>query len=91
MNDTSRIMSLARYYPTLNNRATFYIMVGRLLCKNMRDILESEQFAGREIRWLESKGFFERLFTITGEADDVWKVAERITEWARNVNAVDYH
>jgi hypothetical protein len=53
-------------------------------------MLESEQFGGRKINWLESKGWFERLFTVTGQAEDVWKTAERIAAWARNVNACDY-
>jgi hypothetical protein len=80
-----------RYYPAVANRSSFHIQVGRLLCRHMRDMLRSEQFAGRRIQWLESKGLFERLFTVTGEAEDVWKIAERITAWARNINAVDYH
>jgi hypothetical protein len=78
------------YFPLQSTTSSFSIVVGRLLCKDMRSILESEQFMGRKINWLESKGWFERLFTVTGEAEDVWKTAERITAWARNVNACDY-
>lgn len=78
------------FFPLQSTTSSFSISVGRLLCKDMRSILESEQFAGRKINWLESKGWFDRLFTVTGEAQDVWKTAERITAWARNVNAADY-
>ena len=40
--------------------------IGRLLCGDVREMLESEIFAGRNIRYREGKGWLSRLFELTG-------------------------
>ena len=61
----------------------FRITVGRLLCKHLRDMLESEVFEGRKIRWREGKGWIEREFSVIGDAADINAVAERIDYWVK--------
>jgi hypothetical protein len=57
------------------------VVVGRLLCSHMRDLLESEVFGGRPIRWREGRGWLERVFTICGPSAHVNQVAQRIQAW----------
>ena len=58
--------------------ATFEIEVGRLICHNVREILELEVFYGRKIRWREGKGIISRTFSIIGDLDDIKAIAERL-------------
>lgn len=61
------------------------IEMGRLLCRNMRDLLESEMFLNSTITYHESKGIFSRVFTIKGENYDVDRVQSRIENWMRSL------
>lgn len=66
--------------------ARFEVLVGRLLCSAMRDMLESEVFCGRPIRWREGRGLIERVFTIMGPENHVNQVKQRIDHWVRCMN-----
>jgi hypothetical protein len=55
---------------------TFSVSVGRLLCGKFRSVLARERFMGRQIEWLESPGWFSRVFTVRGKAADVDAVYE---------------
>jgi len=68
--------------------ATFKIEVGRLVCHNVREMIESEVFYGRKIRWREGKGILSRTFSIIGDADDVKAIAERLNYYAKTLDAV---
>ena len=61
------------------------IVIGRLLCSNMRDLLESEVFSGRPIRWREGNGWIERRFTIVGPSAHIEKILERIAHWKAGI------
>jgi len=60
---------------------TIRVRCGRLLCKHLRDILNSEKFSGRNIEWIEGNGLFSHLFTIKGDDKDIEEVSERINHW----------
>jgi len=60
---------------------TITVEVGRLLCRHLRDMLDSEQFGGRDIRWREGSGWFSRIFTIRGNPKDVEAIRNRINHW----------
>lgn len=45
----------------------FSFTAGMLVRKNLRYMLESEKFSGRDIRWLEDKGFIESTFRVRGK------------------------
>jgi hypothetical protein len=57
---------------------TFQMEVGRLLCRNVREMLESEKFSGRKIDFLEGRGWISRIFTVKGEFSDVNAVRCRL-------------
>ena len=63
--------------------ASFEFGAGRLICRHVRDILESEQFSGRNIRFRESSGWFFRTFTIVGEESDVDAVRSRLEHYSQ--------
>ena len=63
--------------------SSFSVEVGRLLCGNMRELLISEKFSGRNIEWIEGRGWVSRLFTIKGNCEDVEKIRERIEYWMK--------
>lgn len=53
---------------------TITYTVGRLLCGEVRDFLNSLAFKGFDISYHESKGFIEREFIIKGEKEDLRKI-----------------
>ena len=58
---------------------------GILLCRHVREMLESEIFCGRKIKYLEGRGWISRIFTITGEKSDVEAVYERLSFWKQGL------
>jgi len=58
------------------------IVVGRLLCREIRDFLKAEKFKGRDIEFWESSGFLEREFIIKGEVEDVLHIHNLLKRWA---------
>lgn len=50
--------------------------VGFLLCRHVRDYLDTQKFLGRKIDWMESGGWFVHNFTIKGNAQDVAAISE---------------
>lgn len=79
----SNMQEVTNVFPGIEERkeARLQIVVGRLLCSDMRDMLESEVFCGRPIRWREGKGWFERTFTIAGPIEHVRQIKQRIDYW----------
>jgi hypothetical protein len=67
-------------------RAKFSFTAGRLLCGHVRDFLKESIFLGKDIEYLESSGWFERTFTIKGNAQDILEIKEAINEWAKDNN-----
>ncbi len=59
------------------------ITLGRMLCGNARNFLDSEKFKGRNIEYLESKGFIERDFTIKGSNEDILYIKKCFHNWAK--------
>lgn len=55
--------------------------VGRLLCGNVRELLESEIFEGRKIRYREGRGWIERVFEVAGE--DAEKTHSRLSHYLK--------
>ena len=47
------------------------VQAGILIRGRVRAFLEAEKFSGRDIQWIESRGFLESLFTIQGGKEDV--------------------
>ena len=63
------------------SEARFSMEVGLLHRKNIREILESEKFRGRRIRWRESKGWIESTFEVIGA--DAHLTSDRLDEYIR--------
>lgn len=59
--------------------AFFQMEVGRLLCRNVREMLESEKFCGRNINFIEGKGWISRTFTVRGAPSDIDAVRQRLS------------
>jgi len=56
-----------------------------LLCRHVREMLESEISCGRKIKYLEGRGWISRIFTITGEKSNVEAVYERLSFWKQGL------
>ena len=67
--------------------SSFSITCGILLCRSLRDLLEGEEFMGRNIHWREGRGWLERKFDVRGDPVDVSEVYERIRHWKQSVDA----
>lgn len=63
--------------------ATF--TAGLLLWTTVRSLLEQAKFAGLDIEWMESSGFFSRDFVIKGSSDDVEIVMENFRNLAERL------
>ena len=61
----------------------FRFFVGVLVRKHLRQMLESERFSGRDIRWLEDKGWIESVFRVRGNASDVKAVESRVDAYIK--------
>lgn len=62
------------------------ITAGRMLCKHIRQFLDSEMFKGRSIEYLESKGLIERDFIIKGSDTDVLHIKRVFDVWVKDNN-----
>lgn len=60
--------------------------VGILLCKHIRYFLEQSIFEGRDIKFLESSGWFERTFTIKGNLEDMRYIKRSVNLWITENN-----
>ena len=65
----------------------FRFAAGVLIRKNIRTILESEKFIGRNIRWMEEKGWLDSVFRIRGEYADAKAVESRLDAYAKALDA----
>lgn len=70
-------------------RKTLYITVGRLLCGQARNYL-----AERKVRWggfdfHEGRGWIERQFTISGDAEIIYRIGEELELWFKRLDACD--
>ena len=65
----------------------FRFIAGICIRKRIRHMLESEEFAGRKIRWMEQKGWIESTFRVRGEDTDVRAVQSRVEEYIKILNA----
>lgn len=63
------------------------IVVGRLLCRQVRDFLKAAKFSGHDIDWLESSGWIERTFTLKGRPAAVRYVVATLEAWERQMQA----
>ena len=66
----------------------FRYTAGVLVRKHIRTILESERFIGRNIRWMEEKGWLYSVFRIRGEYADAKAVESRLEAYAKALDAV---
>lgn len=51
--------------------ATFEVTIGRLMCRNFRDMVSIHQFKGAQLDIWESSGLIERHFVVRGPEQDV--------------------
>ena len=65
------------------NEYEFRFTAGILVIKHLRQMLESERFSGRNIRWIENKGWLESMFRVRGNAEDVRAVESRFYEYSK--------
>lgn len=68
-------------------KASTWFVAGRLFLGAVRDFLEAEKLKGRQITWHEGAGWLEHKFTIVGELPDVRYIANRLREWANQINS----
>ena len=61
--------------------ASFEFEAGRLICGHVREMLESERFYGRKIRFREGRGWISRTFSIAGDEADVRAVVSRLEHY----------
>jgi len=66
---------------------SFEFEAGRLICGHVREMLESEQFHGKKIRFREGKGWISRTFSIAGDEADVRAVMSRLEHYKRCLDA----
>ena len=60
--------------------------IGRFHWADVRDYLKVAQFKGAKIEWIESSGFFERLFTIKGDVADLRAIKRDFDAWFVKAN-----
>ena len=65
------------------NESSFEFEAGILICGNVREMLESEIFHGRNIRFREGKGWITRVFSIRGDTEDVRAIRSRLEHYAK--------
>lgn len=54
---------------------------GRLNCSTVRNFLDQQKFKGMNINYLESSGWIQRDFTVTGHDVDLECIMESLVEW----------
>jgi len=64
----------------------FRVLAGALVRKNVRTLLDSEIFYGRDIRWMEDKGWLESVFRVRGEYNDSKAVENRLEEYIKRLS-----
>ena len=64
----------------------FEFIVGRLLCRPVRDFLKRCQFNNLDIEFYESSGLLDRTFVIKGNDKDVTNVKHSLFEWAKDLD-----
>jgi hypothetical protein len=69
--------------------AILYFTVGRLLCSAVRDMLESEVFCGRPIRWREGTGWLEHRFEVIGPVAHIRQLRERYDHWVNVIQSTN--
>ena len=67
----------------MDNEYEFRIIAGILVRKYLRQILEIERFSGREIRWMEDKGWIESVFRVRGKASDAKAIESRVDAYIK--------
>jgi hypothetical protein len=65
----------------------FQFTASVMVRKNIRQMLESEHFGGRDIRWMENKGWLESAFHVRGEFSDAKAVESRVLAYIERLNA----
>lgn len=71
----------------MNNEYEFSFIVGVLIRKHLRQMLESERFSGRDIRWIENKGWIGSTFRVRGNAADAKAIESRIDAYMKILDA----
>lgn len=62
------------------NKDEFTFTAGIFIRKKLRQMLESERFEGRDIRWMEDKGWIESVFRVRG---DIKAVESRVNRYIK--------
>jgi len=62
-------------------KATFTFTAGRLLCSHIRYQLDKAKLQGHEFDYVESPGFLEREFVLTGD----YATLKTIENWIRKL------
>lgn len=75
-----RITLASQDGPLWAYRAEF--VVGRLVCRRVRDFLSRTRFEGFDIQWWESSGLLEREFVVRGPKSAVDYVERTLKRWA---------
>jgi len=70
----------------MSDQAVFQLECGRLLCRSLREMLDSEIFMGANIEYMEGKGFFSRIFVVRGKPVDVNRVYNRVDTWLKGMS-----
>ena len=65
----------------------FRCTAGALVRKHLQTILENEQFSGRNIRWMEEKGWLESVFRVRGIFADTKAVESRVDTYSKLIDA----
>ena len=61
--------------------------VGILLCRQVRDYLESCRWHGADIEWREGRGWIDRQWEIRGAPSDMQRIAHDLRRWASEMDA----
>ncbi len=64
---------------------TIEFTAGRLICGHVRNFLKKCQFKGMDIMFMESDGWIERDFVISGSDNDINIVRASLDNWAKSL------
>lgn len=73
-----------RFVEEVIEMASMNFIAGRLLCGRIRNFLDRCKFEGIQIDYIESKGWFNREFTIKGSAQNIVQINACIEKWAKD-------
>lgn len=65
------------------SKASMKMEIGRLLCGQVRDFLNSCKFNGMDIDYIEGSGILSKTFTVKGNAHDMVIVHRSLVEWSK--------